>query len=65
MLCGLTLFALPATVFGAIGIAELLRRDHEDGTLLATFGLLLGVLELAALIVVFTVGDFSLTETFT
>ncbi|MEO9327741.1 DUF4190 domain-containing protein [Gordonia aurantiaca] len=59
---GLTLIAVPAVVFGAIGIAEVLRRDHEDGASIAAFGLVLGVLEIAALVVLYVLTDWRITD---
>ncbi|WP_439032575.1 DUF4190 domain-containing protein [Gordonia terrae] len=60
----LVLLALPAIVFGAIGITETLRRDEEDGILLAVFGLLTGVAELALLILWLVQTDWTIGTTF-
>ncbi|GAC00510.1 hypothetical protein GONAM_16_00090 [Gordonia namibiensis NBRC 108229] len=54
LLCALFVLALPAVVFGAIGLSETRRRDHEDGSLLAAWGLGLGIVELALVVIVFS-----------
>ncbi|MGW5151320.1 hypothetical protein [Rhodococcus koreensis] len=50
LFCALTGLFLPALVFGAIGYVETGGRDHETGSGLAVAALILGAIELVAVV---------------
>jgi hypothetical protein len=50
LFCALTGLFLPALVFGAIGYVETAGRDHETGSGLAVAALVLGAIELVAVV---------------
>ena len=51
LFCALTGLFIPALVFGAIGYVETGRREHETGSGLAVAALILGAIELTAVVV--------------
>ena len=51
LFCALTGLFIPALVFGAIGYLETGGREHETGSGLAVAALILGAIELTAVVV--------------
>ncbi|QDQ92988.1 hypothetical protein FND50_21010 [Rhodococcus sp. WB9] len=51
LFCALTGLFIPALVFGAIGYVETGGRDYETGSGIAVAALILGAIELAAVVV--------------
>ncbi|MFE7422157.1 hypothetical protein [Rhodococcus sp. NPDC057529] len=52
LFCALTGLFIPALVFGAIGYVETGGREYETGSSLAVAALILGAIELTAVVVV-------------
>ena len=58
LLCALTGLFIPALVFGAIGYVETGGREHETGSGLAVAALIVGAIELIAVVLTIVLAVF-------